>query len=203
MKIAVFGATGRTGRIVVAQALAGGHKVTVLARNPETLALAHRKLKAFKGDVRDFGAVERTIHGTTAVIVALGHRGPRSGSSISAGMGNIIMAMERSGASRVVSLAAAGIMNEAGPIGWIFNILLHSSMKDHRRALELLRESSLAWTVVRPILLTNGPKTGRYRTANDGIPKQGLFISRADVAHFMLRILPQKKHVRKSPSIAK
>lgn len=59
MKLTVFGGTGRTGQLVVEQALAAGHEVIVLARNPEKVAIQHPALEIVQGDVQDAAAVER------------------------------------------------------------------------------------------------------------------------------------------------
>jgi len=68
--------------------------------------------------------------------------------------------------------------------------------------LEELRTRALDWIAVRPVLLTNGPRTGRYRVASEGIPRGGYRISRADVADFMIHQLTSDEFVRKMPAIA-
>jgi uncharacterized protein YbjT (DUF2867 family) len=64
------------------------------------------------------------------------------------------------------------------------------------------RESDLDWTVVRPVRLTDRPLTGKYRTAYGRNVRHGLFISRADVAHCMLRVLDQPETFRQTVGIA-
>jgi len=54
---------------------------------------------------------------------------------------------------------------------------------------DVLRDSSLDWTIVRPPRLTNRPLTGSYRTAYDQNLRGGFLISRANVAHLMLDVL--------------
>ncbi len=202
MKIAIFGATGRTGRLLVEQALSAGHQVKALARNPGKLGIEHPKLKVLQGDVRDFGAVERTIAGTHGVISALGHPGIMPSAVIAQGVRNMITVMERSRVRRIVTVASSGIEGESGLFGFILNLALYSSQRDHRRQLKLLKASALDWTVVRPIVLTNGPRTRRYRVARTGIPNRGWRISRADLAHFALKCMMGGIHLKSSPSIA-
>jgi uncharacterized protein YbjT (DUF2867 family) len=68
MKICIFGATGPTGRELVAQALEQGHEVTAFARRPEKL-----NVPAIQGDTtRDYDAVARAVRGQDAVLSALG-----------------------------------------------------------------------------------------------------------------------------------
>ena len=50
----------------------------------------------------------------------------------------------------------------------------------------LVKASDAQWTIIRPPRLTNKPVTSRYRVAINAFLKNGLSISRADVAHFMI-----------------
>ncbi len=202
MRIAVFGAVGRMGRIVAALALKGGHTVTALVEETEKLEGGRPGLRILEGDVRDFGAVERTVNGADAVISVIGRHGPKAAAFMTGAMRNVIMAMERSGVKKIVTLASAGIGREDGLIGALARVFLHFFVKAHRRQLELLKSSSLEWTVIRPIVLTNGKKTGVYRVSRRGKPQGGLFISRADAAHFLLKCAKEKKYARSSPSLA-
>jgi uncharacterized protein YbjT (DUF2867 family) len=72
---------------------------------------------------------------------------------------------------------------------------------DLARTEEALRDSGLEWTVLRPPRLTNGPLTGTYRTAYGRNVRRGLLISRADVAHLMLRVLDQPESVRQTVGV--
>jgi putative NADH-flavin reductase len=74
MKLLIFGGTGRTGRALVEQALEQGHAVTVFARDPAKLAVAHENLRVMKGDVADYESVETAIKSQDAVMSALGTR---------------------------------------------------------------------------------------------------------------------------------
>ena len=67
---------------------------------------------------------------------------------------------------------------------------------------DVLRASDLDWTIVRPPRLTSKPGTGRYRTAYGQNLRRGLFVSRADVAHYMLSILDQPEAFRQTIGIA-
>ncbi len=202
MRIAVFGAAGRMGKIVVALALKAGHAVTALVEEPEKLEGGGPGLKVLEGDIRDFGAVERTVNGADAVISVIGRHGPAAPAFMAGATRNVIMAMERSGVKRIVTLASAGIGRHDGFIGALRRVFLHFFIKAHRRQFGLLKASSLEWTVIRPIVLTNGKKTGVYRVSRKGKPERGLLISRADAAHFMLKCAKEKKYARSSPSLA-
>jgi uncharacterized protein YbjT (DUF2867 family) len=67
---------------------------------------------------------------------------------------------------------------------------------------EMLRDSRLDWTAIRPPQLTDGPLTGTYRTAVGRNLLRGPRVSRADVAHYMLRVLDQPETIRQAMGIA-
>ena len=201
MKLALFGATGRTGRLLLRQALDAGHSVTALVRDRDKITTLHKKLRVLEGDVRDFGAVERAINGADAVLSTLGHRGLLPSTLVSEAVSHMVTIMERSHVKRIVTVASSGIMGESG-LGMFLNVALASSQADHRRQFQLLRDSDLDWTVVRPVVLTNGPQRGKYRVVKKGVPRRGFFISRADLAHFMLKCAVGGKHLKSSPAVA-
>jgi putative NADH-flavin reductase len=116
--------------------------------------------------------------------------------------------MERHGVRRVVVLSAAGALHEpAGSLVGTVGLMLARAYlprvyAEHRTMLEELRKRELDWIAVRPVILTKGPHTGRYRVVVEGIPRGGYRISRADVADFMIRQLTSDEFVRKMPAIA-
>jgi len=116
--------------------------------------------------------------------------------------------MEKHRVKRIVVLSAAGALHE--PAGSVVGSLglrlarayLPGVYREHRAMLEQLRTRDLDWIAVRPVILTNGPRTGRYRVVVEGIPRWGFRISRADVADFMIRQLTSDEFVKKMPSVA-
>ena len=197
MKIVIFGATGGTGRQVVAQALEAGHEVTVIVRNPEAVDISGERLNIFQGDVLDPASFSKRMDGQDAVLSALGvnHRKPTT--VYSDGTENIAKAMQEAGVRRLVSLSSAGLeIPDDTPwmvrqtIKLVIQPLFKYAYADMARMEEKLRNTGLNWTVVRPPRLTNGPKTGNYLTAiNKHLPKaQG--ITRADLADYMIKSVP-------------
>ncbi len=108
MKLAVFGATGGTGRQLVDQALEAGHTVTVLVRHPATFPLQHERLAVLQGDVCILANVEAAVAGQDAILSALGtnQRGPVS--LCTDGVERILMAMHSSGVRRILVVSAYG-----------------------------------------------------------------------------------------------
>jgi len=76
MKLLVFGASGRTGRRVVDQALQQGHVVTAFARDPAKIPQAHANLHVVRGDILNRESVDAAMAGQDGVVSALGTRAP-------------------------------------------------------------------------------------------------------------------------------
>ena len=117
MRLAIFGATGGTGRNLVEQALEHGDELTVLARNPAKLARTDVRLRVVQGDVRDVVVVRQTVAGAEAVISVLGPRrgaGPRV---LAAGMRNITEAMLEAGVRRLVVLSITAVRDTEDRVG--------------------------------------------------------------------------------------
>ena len=113
-RIALFGASGRTGTRLLAAALAAGHTVRALVRDPSRLP-SHVGLEVVVGDVLNVMDVASVVQGTDGVLATLGGGTTADpGTSRSQGMRNIIAAMERHGVSRIVGLGGAGVLDEIG-----------------------------------------------------------------------------------------
>jgi putative NADH-flavin reductase len=207
MNLVIFGASGGTGRQLVQQAFARGHRVTAFVRDPARLPLYHPDLTIIRGDVRDAGAVGRAVAGHEAVLVALGAPSPlRRYPALTEGLRHIVAAMERAGVSRLVYLSFIGVRDSRRLGGFfvehIASRLLRNSIADHEENEALVRRSRLDWTIVHPPKLTNGRLTGTYRdgeaiTARSPFPS----ISRADVAEFMLGALTNPTYRRKAVAV--
>lgn len=208
MRIVVFGSTGQTGRLLTQQALAGGHEVAAFARDPGRVPLNHDRLTVVRGDVLDAAAVDSAVQGHEAVLCALGVPSRRPPPVLSQGIRYILDAMASHGVRRIVVMSAAGAIREDAGflVGNIFlglgRRMLRGVYFEHGRMLAEIVKRDVEWTVVRPVLLTNGPHTGRYRVTVEGVPRGGLRISRADVADFMIRQLASDEYVRQMPAIA-
>lgn len=203
MKIALFGATGKTGTLLLEKLLSKSHVVTALVRTPAKITLASPQLTLVQGDALVLADVERAIEGCDAVISVLGPPSLKPSTLLTISVGNIAKAMEAKGIKRIVSMGSVGILHEMGGLpGMIVGFILRNALKDHRGAYDILRDSPLEWTVIRPITLTDGAAKGRYRIADTGLPKDSRSISRADVADFIVRVLERGSYIRQSPAIA-
>jgi putative NADH-flavin reductase len=209
-RVLIMGATGRTGRQLVAQALERGLAVTALVRNPSKLQVAHPNLTVVRGDVRDAGSVETAMRGQDAVLSALGHKRYYPPNRIlSEGTRNILRAMEAQGVSRFVCETSLGVGDSAGRLGVYYTfftipVVLPFYYWDKTRQERVIAGSAtnIEWVIVRPGLLTNGEKRGRYRHGRDvGSFLWTVRISRADVADFMLNQLESDSYLRTAPGV--
>jgi len=206
MKVVVFGATGPTGREVVAQALDAGHEVRAFARNPAAVGSWAPGLEVVQGDVLDPSAVRAAVGGMDAVLSALGTGSNLEPTTVlSEGTGLILDAMASLGVKRIICVTSAGLLDDPNA-PFVFRMFIRRRLRhvheDLRRVEERLRASSQEWTIVRPPRLLDGPRTGRYRIEVDKPVRRGHKINRADVADFMLRELGARQFVRHAVTIA-
>ncbi len=201
-KLLVLGASGGTGREVVRQALEQGHEVTALVRHPERLPAAEG-VRVIVGDVlRDRDALESAVRAQDAVISALGvGKSLRSGGLIARSTPAIVQVMQRLGVRRLIVTSAYGVGDTWRDVPavprFFIRTLLRDLYVDKAIGERPLRASGLDWTLVYPVTLTNGPRTGRYR-AGERLTLRGFpTISRADVADFLLTQVEDRRYIRK------
>jgi len=201
MKLFVIGATGRTGREIVQQALERGHQVTAFVRSPESITLKNERLTVLNGNAMDENQLFDAMQNHDAVLSALGPRRVFKPSSLLHDSAlATTRAMHRSGVKRLVILSAAahfpGIPNR------IVSFILRSHMRDSLDMEEVVQASGLDWTIARPPRLTEEDYTS-YRSREGAALKMGFTLSRKAVAAFMLDAIEQQKHFRKIVGIAR
>lgn len=210
MRLAVFGATGGTGVQVIKQALRRGHRVTALARRPERLGITDPHLDVVAGDVLAAGSCDAVVDGADAVVSALGIGMHRHATTVySAGTGNIIDAMTRTGVDRllVVSTSSLRIPDRRQFPEWLVTkFLLHPMLKrpyaDMADMEQRVRDSNIEWTLVRAARLSDRPASGDYRIALDGKLHGCWSIARADLATYLLDHVRDQHTYRRIVEIA-
>jgi putative NADH-flavin reductase len=204
MKLAVFGATGGTGRQIVEQALAGGHGVSALVRDKSKLPPAGDKLAVLEGNVLDRAAVDRTVEGADAVFVSLGNTANNPNMVVSEGTAVVAAAMQAAGVKRLIVISSLGVGDSKDQVPLFFKAIIATALRgafqDKEAQEKLVMASGLDWTIIRPGGLTDGPVTGAYRAGLDRTI--GGSVSRADVAAFALAQLASDEYLRKTPAIA-
>lgn len=183
MKLAVFGAAGRTGRQVVEQALAAEHHVTAFVRDRSRLALQHDRLQVIEGDARDAQAVEGAVAGADAVISVLALMAPEREPELSETTSTIVDVARRSGVRRIVVTANNDVLTDREVTG---EYAAHA--REHRRNRATLDESGLDWTIGAAPWVTDDPPAGSYQAVVDaGAP--GKRLGAADFASWALDAL--------------
>ena len=220
MKLTIFAATGGIGHQVLEHAVAAGHDVTAVVRNPGKLSERVRVVKADLATA-DAEALAPAVSGADAVISGLGPRSKAEFGIVTRGTRAIIGAMQATGTRRIVAVSAAPVGTVASPgrpnppkhdpgDGFFMRYLLSPGIKavfgklytDLAQMEDILADSGLDWTVVRPPQLTDKPFTGRYRTAYGRNIRGGWSVPRADVAHLMLRVLEEPETIKQTIGIA-
>ena len=189
MRIVVFGASGKTGRLVVAQAMQRDDDVVAFVRDASKQWFPDA-VKVQQGQPSDAKAVETALAGADAVVSALGPIAEETTTEISEATRTIVEVMERIGPHRIVIAANARVFSDTEVTGPYANVVA-----EHRRDAAILRESALDWTVVAAPVLTDDPATGSYVAVVDG-KGPGRSITRADFAAALLDAMQKDAWIR-------
>lgn len=208
MKIVVFGASGRTGKLLVEQALAAGHEVTAFVRDPAKLGLQHERLRVVQGRLEEAEKVEQAMAGQDVVFSALGPVRKERKDVMELAAKQTLPAMKKHGVRRLVTLTGAGVPQPGDQpkafnrlMSFLLGLLAKEVLEDSIRHAELVRGCGLDWTIVRVPVLADGPAQGRYRIGMVGV-NSGARINRADVAAFMLKAATDPEMIGKAPVIS-
>jgi len=207
MKIAVFGSTGGTGLALIGQALQRGHHVTALVRDIQKMPITSPRLEVVQGDVLDPDSARRVVDGADAVISVLGVRlGQEPGTVRSQGTQNIVKALQDADVKRFISVSTIGVGDSLERLSVIARLLLpriigHDRLKEAERQEEIIRQSSLQWTILRPPRLVDSPISGHYKIGTDLKTGLGSSIARVDVATALLDQLENIQFIRTTPSV--
>src|SRR4030042_3939049 len=209
MRVTVFGATGETGKQLVEQALASGKEVVAYVRNQSKLCIVHEHLSIVQGELSNLALIEHAITGADAVISTLGPRGDSKNKPLTQGMQNIIVVMKKQGVRRLIitSTLSAKDPNDKSEfrarflVGFV-KLTMHAAYEEILGVAEAVCASDLDWTIVRLTMLNNKPKTGTVRAGYLGRGEVGTWISRADIADFMLKQIQDAKYLRQAPAIS-
>jgi putative NADH-flavin reductase len=179
VRIAVFGASGRTGRHVVQQAVARGHEVTAFVRDPSRLDAPAGAL-VIVGDARDAAVVAEAVAGRDAVISVLSLARPEDEPQHSDATRTIVQEAVRAGVRRIVVTANNHVLTDAEVEGGFA-----AAAREHRRNRAAVQDSGLAWTIAAAPWVVDEPPLGSYTTAIDQAAP-GRKITTADLATFVL-----------------
>jgi uncharacterized protein YbjT (DUF2867 family) len=198
MRVLVLGATGGTGRFVVSSALAAGHEVTALVRDPAALGDVDG-VRILVGDATSEPDVRTAVEGQEAIVNALGSRNLRHPvEALSTAV--LVPAAVAAGVRRLVVCSAFGVgdtAEDAGALPRLFFRTVLGAVYDAKEIADAaVRDSPLDWTLVYPTRLVDTPATGRLLTV-ESFSGTGR-VSRADVARFLVDQLESAEWSRKT-----
>lgn len=201
MRVAIFGATGKIGIETTKLTLEKGHQVTAFVRDHARMTVEHDRLVLVTGDVFDPESVAQAVQEQDVVICALGSNDLKKTNIRAEGTANIIKAMKKHGIKRLLVVTAMGTGESWDTLSLVnkffYATLLKSSREDHEAQETAVKESGLAWTIIRPSGLTDEPRTGVYEVGENILAKTSR-IARADVADLIIKELEQNAWMRKA-----
>jgi putative NADH-flavin reductase len=211
MRIALFGATGPTGKFLIEEALRQGHSLSVYTRDATKLQAFNGQIDIVVGNLQDKSAIAKCLHGSDAVISALGPNSLKvqGDRPVMHGMSNIIAAMKQSNVRRLIHISTAayrdpkdGFAFNAHAFALLFKLIARKSVEDIRATAELIAKSDLDWTLVRIPNLKDGPAAGVIDTGWYGKTKLGMKLSRGNLAKFLVDQVDDIRFIRAAPGIA-
>jgi putative NADH-flavin reductase len=216
MRILLLGATGRTGKLLLEQALEHGHIVHALVRDKQKIPFQKYNLLIHEGTPIDKTALDKAMQGCEAVLSALNIsrkyefpwaalRTPKDFLSVT--MRNIIELSAKNNIRRVVFISAWGVSETKKDLpGWFRSLVDNSSLRyqyhDHERQEEIVKNSTLNWTALRPVFLSNSKKLKEVIVSFNNEPKPNLYMSRRNLAAFMLNVLEKNLYRCQSPVVS-
>jgi len=216
MKVLLLGATGRTGKMVLQIAVEKGYELNCLVRNSKKICKKYKKINIFEGSPKTISDLEKALQGCEIIISVLNIsrksdfpwsklRTPVT--FLSDVMSNIIELSEKYNIKRILVCSAWGVSETKNDIPKWFKWLIDNSnisvaYKDHERQEELLKRTSLPWTIIRPTGLTNSKKEQNILESYENRPKPKMTISRLSVAKFMVNSIKEDKLIWQSPIIS-
>jgi putative NADH-flavin reductase len=216
MRILILGATGRTGKLLLKEALNRGHAVTVLVNDSTMLPTDLKPQSIYEGSPLNKYTLAAAMRDCEAVLGTLNIsrisdypwaklRTPKDFLSLS--MKNMVELSTEKSISRIIITTAWGVAETWKDLPfWFRSLIKYSNIrypyKDHERQEKLLKNSSLNWTIVRPVGLTDSEKDREVQVTLNNNPKPALTISRQNVACFMLDVLENNLYNKQCPTIS-
>jgi putative NADH-flavin reductase len=216
MKILILGATGRTGRLIVDEALKQGYDLNVLVRDKNKTSFPSKSIKVYQGTPVRQTDLAAAMQGCDLIISALGivraSDAPWSKlitakDFISESIKNVIAEADQQNLKRLITVSAWGVGETKKEIPfWLRCLINYTNLgpvyAEHEKEEKLLANSNLNWTAVRPVALNDSPKIKTLKVSFNNSPKPSLQISRQSVAKFIVDMVKSDKYDMKSPTIS-
>ena len=206
MNVLIIGAAGKSGQAVTEQALAAGHTVTAFVHHEESYT-APANVATFQGDVLNLNSLTQALQQQDAVLDCLGGHLPWKTTDLeTSGARNVVAAMRANNLRRLIVLSTIGEGDSIANVHpWyehlFMNTVLRGVMRDKAGMEDVVSHSDLDWTIVRPAGLTDGDAKGIDIVTPESHQKVR-FITRNDVASFMVQQLTTDQYLRQAVGIA-
>lgn len=209
-RILVIGASGGIGLECVREALGRGYEVRGFSRAAQSIAITDTRLETVNGDATRAGDVRAAMVGNDVVILTLGiPAGPQMVLGpvhlFSDATRVVVDAMREAGVRRLICVTGYGAGDSRSSIGClqriVFEAVLGRAYADKDIQERIIRESDLDWVIARPGILTNAPRTGRYKVLREASAWRNGLIARSDVADFMVGQVDSDAYLRATPVI--
>lgn len=209
--IAIFGATGPSGRYIIEEALKAGYELAVYTRDAKKLASFEGRVRIVVGDLQNRSAIVKCVQGADAVISALGPNGfkVQGDKPVMHGMTHIIAAMEQAGVRRLIQISTAAYRDPKDSFAFkphafalLFKVIARKGYEDIKATGELIANTDLDWTLVRIPNLKDGHAHGGVNVGWYGKTKLSMKLSRGNLAKFLVEQVTDKTFVRAAPGIA-
>ncbi len=205
MRLFIIGANGKTGTQLIDLGLARGHEITAFVRSPEKIVRRDDRLQIVRGDPHSVAELTRALPGHDVVFSALGIRMRqifRPITLLQDCAAPTVAAMTSAGVRRLFVVSAATLFPMDDWRFRLFRWLLAHQIRDLEVTEEIIRATSLDWTIARPPRLTQA-RDEAYRSAVDGLPEDGWSMSFRAVAAFLLDAAEERAHIRETVGIAR
>jgi len=200
MRVVVLGAAGQLGREVVRALVPRGHAIVAAVRRPPNPAWP-TPVQICQIDARNTADLRATLQAHDMVVNAIGAGTLRRNDIESSTTGVAVAAAQDVGVDRYIAMSAGMVALDWPLFTYVLKpLIFRNILAEHLRVEEIVRASSLAWTIVRPPKLTNGPPTG-YVASVEPQPR-AFSAARADVAAFIADELDARVHVRQAVFVA-
>jgi putative NADH-flavin reductase len=208
--ILIIGASRGIGLETVRRALDQGYRVRAFARSASQIPITHAELTKVNGDALKAEDVAAALKGADAVIETLGAKASLAMVTshtqlFSSATRVLIQAMEKEGVKRLISVTGFGAGDSREHMSLLqrvpFELLLGRVYADKAVQETMIRRSALSWVIARPGILTNGPRTGRYKILDKPAEWRNGTISRADVADFLVKQIEDDAYLGKTPAL--
>jgi putative NADH-flavin reductase len=216
MHILILGATGRTGRLLVKEALKRGHHVSVVVGHKSSLKCNAELVDIHEGTPLNIYTLANAMRDCEAIMSTLNisrisdfpwSKLRTSKDFLSSSIQNVLTTAKEQHINRIIVTTAWGVAETRKDMPFWFRWLVDNSnikyaYRDHARQEEMLKLSGTKWTIIRPVGLTDSEKNRKVKVTLHNSRKPSFTISRRNVAHFMLDVLEKDLYIRECPVIS-